>query len=400
MVSDSVIVVGAGPVGVTAALALARRGLTVTVLDAEAAPNMSPRAIVYLHPLLPDLDRLGVLDDMRAKGHLDHEGFNMHLVALGEVLSAPNTDIEDLSPTPFNVHMGQGEFTTIVLDHLSRLDNVEVLWGTRLTDLAQDHEGVTATVETSDGTRELRAAWLVGADGGRSAARELIGATLEGTTWGERFVATNVRFDFRSLGFFSSNLFVHPTHAAVIAQIDGSGLWRCTFQEDESLPEETVEERIHQYFRGLLGEEASYDLVAYRPYKMHQRLATTLRAGRVLLAGDAAHLTNPTGGLGLTTGLYDVLALEEVLPAVAFGEADESALDRYAADRSRVFSEISSPQASHLKRIVYGGLGADELRELTQPMREMTSTREGRRTMLMGLDGVRSPSLLATSATA
>lgn len=394
MANDTVIVAGAGPVGVMAALALAQQGLKVTVVEADSVPNMSPRAAVYLHSLLPDLQRYGILDDMKARGHLDREGFNMHLVALGEILSAPFDVIDGLTPTPYNVHLGQGEFTTIVVEHLARL-GVDVRWGVRVTGLQQDADGVTVTVETPEGPEELRAAWLVGADGGRSAVRELIGASLEGFTWDDRFVATNLRADLRSRGFRSSNLYVHPTHACVIADIDGKGLWRCTFQESDSLPEDTVVERIEAFYRGLWGPDFEFELVDYRPYRMHQRLATKLRDGRVMLIGDAAHLTNPTGGMGLTTGLYDVFALEEVLPAVARGEAPDSVLDLWAAERSRVFNEITSPIASNLKRIVYGDVPADELREGTEYQRTMTSTVEGQRELLMGLDLVRSPSILA-----
>jgi len=394
MANDTVIVAGAGPVGVMAALALAKQGLKVTVVEADPEPNMSPRAVVYLHPLLPDLDRLGILADMKERGHIDREGFNLHVVALGEVLSAPFDVIDDDTPTPYNLHLGQGEFTTLVSEHLARL-RVDVRWGTRVSDLAQDVDGVTVTVETPTGSEELRAAWLVGADGGRSAVRELIGASLDGFTWDERFVATNLRADLRSRGFRSSNLYIHPTHACVIADIDGQGLWRCTFQESDALPEEGIVERIGEFYRGLWGADFEYELVDYRPYRMHQRLASKLRDGRVVLIGDAAHLTNPTGGLGLTTGLYDVLALEEVLPAVAKGEVDEAYLDLWAAERSRVFSEISSPIASGLKRVVYGGIDVDELREATQYQRTMTATREGQREMLLSLDSVRSPSILA-----
>jgi len=393
-VNQSVLVVGAGPAGAATALSLAREGMRVVLIDAEREPNLSPRAIVYLHPLLPDLDRLGILDDMRSRGHIDHEGFNMHLVALDEILSAPNSELEGASPTPYNIHMGQGEFTQIVIEHLAKLDTVDVRWGSRLVGFEQDDSGVTATIETDAGTEQLRVGWLIGADGGRSTVRDLIGATLEGSTWDERFVAVNLRYDFRSIGMRSSNLYVHPTLPAVIAQIDKSGLWRCTFQESADLPEETVEERVHAYLHALLGEDAEYELVAFRPYRMHQRLASKLREGRVLLVGDAAHLTNPTGGLGLTTGLYDVLALEEVLPAVARGEAGEEALDRFAADRSRVFSEITSPTASMLKNVVYGGLEPEALREATAMQRQFTSTHEQRVAMLLGLDAVRSPSLL------
>ncbi|HWL02941.1 MAG TPA: FAD-dependent monooxygenase [Microbacteriaceae bacterium] len=394
MANDTVIVAGAGPVGVMAALALAKQGLKVTVVEAAAEPNLSPRAVVYLHPLLPDLNRLGVLDDMKARGHVDREGFNMHIVALGEVLSAPFEVIDDDTPTPYNIHLGQGEFTTLVVEHLARL-GVEVRWGARVTGVEQDAEGVTVTVETADGAEQLRAAWLVGADGGRSAVRELIGATLDGFTWDERFVATNLRADLRSRGFRSSNLYVHPTHACVIADIDGKGLWRCTFQESDSLPVEDIVPRIEEFYRGLWGAGFEFELVDYQPYRMHQRLASKLRDGRVVLIGDAAHLTNPTGGLGLTTGLYDVLALEEVLPAVARGEVDDAYLDLWAAERSRVFSEVSSPIASGLKRIVYGNVDPEELRAATEFQRTHTATREGQREMLLSLDSVRSPSILA-----
>jgi 3-(3-hydroxy-phenyl)propionate hydroxylase/6-hydroxy-3-succinoylpyridine 3-monooxygenase len=394
--NDSVIVVGCGPVGAVTALALARRGMRVTVVEAEASPNMSPRAAVYLHSLLPDLDRLGILEDMRAAGHVDREGFNMHLVALGEVLSAPFETIDGLTPTPYNVHLGQGELTEIVVEHLRRM-GVEVRWGTRVVDLAQGPDAVTVTVETADAQEQIQAAWVIGADGGRSAVRRLIGATLDGFSWDERFVATNLRHDFRSKGFRSSNLYVHPTHAAVIADLDGQGLWRCTFQEDAALPEEGLEERIHEFYRGILGPDAEYELVEYTPYRMHQRIASTFRSGRVLLIGDAAHLTNPTGGLGLTTGLYDIFLLEQVLPAVAAGDAPDAALDEWAAERARVFREVSSPIATELKRIVYGHLPPDELRAATEYQRTMTSTVEGQRDLLMGLDSIRSPAILEGS---
>src|SRR5699024_5069832 len=118
-----------------------------------------------------------------------------------------------------------------------------------------------------------------------------------------------------------------------------------TYQESVDLPEETVEDRIPAHFELLLGREdaASVELVDFRPYKVHQRLSSKLREGRVVLAGDAAHLTNPTGGLGLTTGLYDVILLQEALGAIVHGEADDSILDAYATERARVFSEVASP---------------------------------------------------------
>jgi 3-(3-hydroxy-phenyl)propionate hydroxylase/6-hydroxy-3-succinoylpyridine 3-monooxygenase len=395
MRGDSIAIAGGGPVGLIAALAFGRDGHDVTVFEAEAAPSMAPRAIVYLNPLLPDLDRLGILADMKARGHVDHEGFNLHLVELGEVLSAPNTVLNGVLAHPYNVHLGQGDVCQVALEHLGRLPNVDIRFGQRVTGLEQDGGGVTLTIGDHGAHR---AGWVIGADGGRSRVRELIGATADGMTWDERFVATNVSFDFRSVGMKSSNMYAHPALAAIIADIDGRGQWRVTFQEDASLPAETVRERIDAYFCALLpalnAPEAAYEVAAFTPYRMHQRLSTKLRDGRVTLAGDAAHLTNPTGGLGLTGGIYDVIALHEGLSAVIGGRAGTDVLDRYAAERSKTFTEVISSTASHLKNIVYGGHDAATLRELTQPMREAIRDADSQRAMLLGLDGVRSPSLL------
>src|ERR1700733_11818991 len=200
MGGDSIAIAGGGPVGLIAALAFGLDGHDVTVFEAAEAPSTAPRAIVYLNPLLPDLDRLGLLADMKARGHVDHEGFNMHLVALGEVLSAPNSVLDGVVAHPYNVHLGQGDVCQVALEHLGRLPNVEVRFGQRVTGLEQDGDGVTLTVDNRGRQDPHRAGWLVGADGGRSTVRELIGATADGMTWHERFVATNVCVDFRALG--------------------------------------------------------------------------------------------------------------------------------------------------------------------------------------------------------
>ena len=396
MVTETVCVVGAGPVGLITALALARDGIPVDVIETEARPNTSPRAMVYLNSLLPDLEGYGILEDMKQRGHVDHEGFNMHLSQTGEVLSAPNTVLEGHHPTPFNIHMGQGELCNIILEHLGRMPHVSIHWDTQVVNLEQDANGVTLTLAEETGkTRTHRSSWVVGADGGRSSIRGFIGATLDGTTWDERFIATNLYFDFRQLGFKSSNLFVHPTLPAVIGQINRDGLWRCTIQESAVLPEETVALRIREYFNSLLGADAEYELVDFRPYRMHQRLSSKLRQGRVVLAGDAAHLTNPTGGLGLTTGLYDAFALHEAFRSLLGGAADDSILARYAQERSKTFSTLTSPMATNLKNIVYGGLDAQTLNLATEPMRQGTSTPEAQLQFLKALDGVRSPTLLS-----
>jgi 3-(3-hydroxy-phenyl)propionate hydroxylase/6-hydroxy-3-succinoylpyridine 3-monooxygenase len=396
-----VTIVGAGPVGLTLALYLARDGVDVTVLEREAAVSRSPRAVTYLHQLLGDLEGLGMLPEMLRRGVRDRDGFTMHLPTLGEVFNIPMTALDGIDPHPYNINLGQGEFCDIALGLLRGLPTAHVHFGAEVTGVEESPAGRVSAQFTRDGAQDsLRSQWLVGADGGRSTVRHHLGVPLEGTTWAERFVATNVRFDFRARGFNTSNMYVHPEHGCIVAQITPDGLWRCTFQESDTLDEDTVADRVPQHFQRLLGAEgASVELVDFRPYRMHQRLASTLRSGRVVLAGDAAHLTNPTGGLGLTTGLYDVILLQEVLRAVLAG-ADEDLLDHYAAERSRVFREVSSPNAAHFKQLVYGSSDPAVLSEQVAGIRAAAATPEGHLAFLSGVDLVRSPSLATAAATA
>jgi 2-polyprenyl-6-methoxyphenol hydroxylase-like FAD-dependent oxidoreductase len=172
-------------------------------------------------------------------------------------------------------------------------------------------------------------------------------------TWPERFIATNIRYDFESHGYARSTLMIDPTYGAVIAKIDDTGLWRCTYSESADLPEDGVRDRMSAYFDVVLPGAGDVEVDAYQPYRMHQRAAERFRVGRVLLAGDAAHATNPTGGLGLTSGLFDTFVLYDALAAVIRGEADDSVLDRYAEERRKIFLEIASPAAAENKRLIY-----------------------------------------------
>ena len=147
---------------------------------------------------------------------------------------------------------------------------------------------------------------------------------------------------------------------AVIVKITDDGLWRCTFMEDAALPEETYLDRLPEAYRHLLPGTGGYELDQAAPYKMHQRCAETFRKGRVLLAGDAAHVTNPTGGFGLTTGLFDAFALWPTLAAVILDGADPALLDTWAEERRAIFLDKTSPQACAYKDFVFHACGGGE----------------------------------------
>ncbi|MFC3226387.1 FAD-dependent oxidoreductase [Marinibaculum pumilum] len=368
---DEVLVVGAGPVGMVNALGLARAGVKVTVLEAEPQIVNSPRAMVYHWSVLEEVNRLGILQDCLALG-FSKQDYAYLIFESREQIRFSLDVLEGHTPYPFNMHLGQHKLAEVALAHLQALgDRAQVHWNAEVIDLVQDADGVTVTAETPEGRRDFRADWVVGADGGRSAVRQLAGQDFPGKTWPERFVATNLRYDFEKHGYARANLQVDPVHGAIIAKIDNSNLWRCTYAEDAALPEEGVRDRLPEHYAALLPGHDPWELEMCAPYRMHERAAESFRIGRVLLAGDAAHVCNPTGGLGLTSGLFDSFLLYPVLAAVARGEAREDVLDYYAAERRRTFLEIASPQASENKRLIYSETDPDRRRQDVEKLRRL-----------------------------
>lgn len=344
-----VVVVGAGPVGLLAALGLAQAGLSVTVIEAEPGINDSPRAAVYFPTTIKILDRLGLLQDTHAIAYLS-ESFCFHLLATREVVRIANT-FPPGSPYPYNAHLGQHLLAELVLKHFSALPGAVMRWRAKLVELQQDDTGATLIVETPAGREPMRSQWVVGADGARSTVRNLLSLPFEGHTWPERFVATNVEYNFERYGYEPANMIADPVNWAVIARLGRENLWRVTFSEDAGLPEESIEQRIRERYSILLPDPAApYRIAAYSPYRVHERCAPAFRIGRTLLAGDAAHVCNPCGGMGLTGGVIDAAAVIDVLTAVCAGRTSVSLLDFYATERRRVFLEVSSPIATDFKR--------------------------------------------------
>ena len=346
---DGVLVVGAGPVGIITALGLARAGIPVRILEAEPDIVVSPRAVVYHWSVLESMDRLGILEDLKSTGFIKQD-YQYRVLDDSEVFDFDLSPLEGHTPYPYNVHLGQHLLARMALTHLERLQGDVARWNSRVVAVEQDDNGVTATVETAEGTKQYCGKWLIGADGGRSGVRSALDLAFEGFTWPDRFVATNLWYDFEKHGFARSTLILDPVNWAVLAKIDETNLWRCTYGEDASLPEEEMVQRVPEHYKFFLPGNEPYKLEMVGPYRLHQRAVESFRVGRVVLAGDAAHVTNPVGGLGLTTGLFDAFALAPTMAAVIHGEEDQSVLDQWAADRRRIFLDIVSPAATDNKR--------------------------------------------------
>ncbi len=344
-----VIIVGAGPAGLVTALGLAKKAIQVTLIDQDSGVNDSPRANAYLPSTIKVLDELGVLDDAKAAAVVGYE-YQLRFALTGNIGRLNHHSIEGLTPYAYILFFGQHVLAEILLKHLNELPNVTISWNTAFTGVEQHADGVRVTVNTPAGPQTLEGAWLIGADGARSSVRRAIGVEFDGFTWPECFMATNVYYDFERHGYSYATMIADKENWAVITKIDSQNLWRVAYQESSEVAEATRVARIPEHYRRYIPEGQPYELARANSYRVHQRAATSFRVGRVLLAGDAAHSTNPIGGFGFTSGVQDADALVKYLPAFMTGEAAEDILDWYAYERRRVFLKVANPTAIEMKR--------------------------------------------------
>ncbi|KAK3056016.1 hypothetical protein LTR09_003252 [Extremus antarcticus] len=345
----SVLIVGAGPVGLLTTLRLAQADIRVKCVEALAAIDASPRAMAY-HPIaVKELDRAGVLDDCRRIGSAG-TGLCWRSTRTKEVIA--EIDRAPSKEFPYeNLTIGQHLLADIVLEHLKGCKNAEVLFNTKVTAVDQSSgDDVVLTVEDSDGqSRQLTATYCVAADGGRSTMRRLLDISFDGFTYEEQLVSTNVYFDFAAHGWKDGNFMVDPDHWALMGRINNEGLWRVSYGEKPGLTDDELKERMPMKYaamfpgEGKVNGEQRWELQQMSPYRLNQRCASTFKKGQVMLAGDAAHLCNLFGGLGLTGGIMDAAALADSLIVIYESKTSETVLEKYAEVRRQIFVDTVNP---------------------------------------------------------
>jgi 3-(3-hydroxy-phenyl)propionate hydroxylase len=245
----------------------------------------------------------------------------------------------DDTPYPFVVQCEQFKLTHILLDRIARLDNIEVMFSHRVTGLKAKAGGVSIEVETPGGAESYSGRYLIGCDGGRSRVRKEMDIDFEGFTWAERFLVLTTPFDFEAKrGMCYRNYIADPKEWCNCFKVVGDGppgLWRTVYPADPDAPEASLmgDDFVQNKLQNFFPQGADYDIVHRNLYTVHQRVAATFRKGPVLLAGDASHVNNSIGGMGLNGGIQDAMNLAEKLASVWKGEADDSLLDRYDVQR-------------------------------------------------------------------
>ncbi len=369
MADTDVLIAGAGPVGLTAAIELARRGIGCRIVDPIYDPPQYAKAVGVQPRTLEVFEGMGVLRRI-----LD-EAIQMH----GQIVYVNGEQVAQLDFTlPVDIPFGfvaipQYETERILREELA-MRGVDVERGIRLTGVEQDADGVTATLNGDGGAQSVRACYLIGADGAHSAVRKALGLTFEGAAFEEQYLLGDVEVDWsvpRGYGIRA----MHQTDGKtddllVCVPLPGHGRYRMSMLVPDELAAAPADGVAHGFEGGRKPELHHIQAVLDRlspeattarnlrwssVFRISHRIVDTYGRGRVFVAGDAAHIHPPTGAQGMNTGIQDAHNLAWKLALAVAGHAAPGLLDSYDAERRPVGEEV----VGRTVRSAREGIGAD-----------------------------------------
>lgn len=352
-VEDRVLIVGAGPVGLVSACCLTDAGIPVVIVEASRELPKDLRASTFHPPTLDMLDRFGVAEALVAQGlvcpHWQFRDRTEGIVATFDL----GVLAED-TRHPYRLQCEQWKLTAMLRDRLAETDLVDIVYEAEAMSVDQDDSGVTLSVVRPDGVKEtLTGRYLIAADGARSAMRKALGIAFEGQTIPEIFLSMSTHFAFHSAipDLAPIAYLTDPQEWAVLLRTPS--LWRVLLPTDPSRTEAEIKapERMQERLQALCPTGQTYDIVHATAYRVHERVATQYVAGRVFLAGDAAHVNNPLGGMGMNGGIHDAMNLSDKLIAVWMGAPLQS-MERYERQRRKVALETVQAQTLRNRRMM------------------------------------------------
>lgn len=345
-VKDRVLIAGAGPVGLVSACALAETGIPVTIVEASRELPKDLRASTFHPPTLDMLDRFGISERLVEQGLICPQ-WQFRDRSEGVVATFDLGILAGDTAHPYRLQCEQWKLTEILRERVEGGGLVEIVYEAEATGARQDDDCVTLTVRRPDGVlEEMSARYLIAADGARSAIRKSLSINFEGMTIPEIFLSMSTHFDYaEAIPDLAPIAYVtDPQEWAVLLRTPS--LWRVLLPTDPSQTEEQIKapDTMQARLQALCPNPKGYDIVHATAYRVHQRVATNFVHGRIFLAGDAAHVNNPLGGMGMNGGIHDAINLTEKLAKVFTGEEPLEFVGRYERQRRKVTLEAVQAQ--------------------------------------------------------
>ena len=350
-----VIVAGAGPVGCVAALCLARSGIPVLLVerDVELAEDLRGSTV---HPSTLDLlDTIGVTERIVPLG-LNAPVYQFRDRQTNEYVDFDLGVLSDITKFPMRLQCEQFKITRVIVAMLASYPHAEVRMGVEVTGVANDADGKGVTVTLRDGAgnvAEERAAFAMACDGASSTVRKLMDVEFEGFTWPEKFLSIGSPLDYTEYlpGLANVSYVSDPDEWCALVRVVGS--WRIVFPTNPETDDEFLksDENVDRLMRKFIPIRGAFEIFHRAIYRVHQRVAKTFNVGRVVLAGDSAHLNNPLGGMGMNSGIHDAFNVTEKIARILDGRADlDVELDHYTRQRHMVAVEYVQSASIRNKR--------------------------------------------------
>ncbi len=342
----AVIVAGGGPVGLCVALLLAEQAIPVTVIEAEPGVVRDLRASTFHPPTLDLLEPSGVTARLLERGLLcPHWQIRLH--PSGDRAVFDLSVLEGETRHPYRLQCEQWKLSEALLEKLAQSPHAEVRFASRVVAADERDDGVAVAIETAGGRETLRARYVVGADGARSTVRHCMGLPFDGMTYPETTLLVTTLFPFETHLEGLSNVSYCWKDGGNFSLLKVPGRWRVSIYPDENIPidDQMTPAALDASLQVIVPRNVPYDIAEQRPYRVHMRMVPTYRKGRMLLAGDAAHLNTPAGGMGLNGGIHDAFELAAALIDVLRHGAPDARLDLYDRKRRPIAREDILAQA-------------------------------------------------------
>ena len=314
--------------------------MPVTVFEQGSTLSEESRASTFHPPTLDMLHALGAAEPLIKQG-LVCPTFQYRTKKHGLAAEFDFAAIADATGHPYRVQCEQSKLTRILYEQMRGHPNFELQYDSTVKAASQTGSGVAVTIERNGRSESRSGRYLIGADGASSAVRRSLGIEFEGFTWPDRLLVISTPFDFFEVipGLASVSYVADPERWYFLLRVPG--LWRAMFLVNEDATDERVQtqEFAQMLMAGVVPGIANYEIAHTTLYKVHQRVAKTFKQGRAFLIGDAAHINNPLGGMGMNGGIHDAVNLAARLAKVWRGEADDAELERFDRQRRLVTLE-------------------------------------------------------------